>query len=258
LLELAVSYMTLRRYPEAEQVLKQAVAIDPTSMISVNSLAYAYALQGELDRGTAVLDAAPTSLQSNSLILMSRATNLSYGRHYASARQLLAELKPDSGITAADIERLRGDVEWAAGDQAAARPYYLHAASLLEAALKQNASDSHTQPGDLGWVYARLGRTDDALKQGQLGITLHTMDKDVVDAIRALWNMARIQAQVGQVDEAIAGLDHLLSIPAGNNVSVPFLRLDTDWDPIRQDPRFQALLKKYDTAPPAPSATARD
>jgi hypothetical protein len=32
---------------------------------------------------------------------------------------------------------------------------------------------------------------------------------------------------------------------------VPSLELDPTWDPIRHDPRFQALLKKYGSAEPA-------
>jgi hypothetical protein len=42
-------------------------------------------------------------------------------------------------------------------------------------------------------------------------------------------------------------LDTLLSIP--NPVSVPLLRIDPAWDPLRDDPRFQALLDKYSLSP---------
>jgi hypothetical protein len=44
-------------------------------------------------------------------------------------------------------------------------------------------------------------------------------------------------------------IERLLAGPS-YDISVHTLRLDPRWDPIRDDPRFQALLKKYD--PPQP------
>ncbi|MGH8115117.1 MAG: hypothetical protein ACREPS_08725, partial [Rhodanobacteraceae bacterium] len=50
---------------------------------------------------------------------------------------------------------------------------------------------------------------------------------------------------LGDENAAIAALDKVLAAPVGRLVSVPLLKLDPFWDPIRKDPRFQALLKKY-------------
>ena len=49
---------------------------------------------------------------------------------------------------------------------------------------------------------------------------------------------------VGEYDAAIEQLEYLLSIPS--TVSVPLLRIDPTWDRLRDHPRFQALLAKYD------------
>ncbi len=42
----------------------------------------------------------------------------------------------------------------------------------------------------------------------------------------------------------------------GVSYSPVLLWLDPAWDPIRHDPRFQALLKKYARYKPAPATTA--
>jgi len=51
--------------------------------------------------------------------------------------------------------------------------------------------------------------------------------------------LAQVEAELGEVDAAIAALPHLLEVPAG--LTPGLLRLDPSWDPLRNDPRFQKL-----------------
>jgi len=67
--------------------------------------------------------------------------------------------------------------------------------------------------------------------------------------------LAEIQARAGQPEQAIDLLQRLLAIPAGETVSIRRLELDPVWDPLRNDPRFRALLKKYAGAPPIAAAS---
>ena len=59
--------------------------------------------------------------------------------------------------------------------------------------------------------------------------------------------LAEIQAQTGAATEAVQNLKKLLSIPAGETISIARLKIDPVWDPIRNDPGFQELLtmKEY-------------
>ena len=60
--------------------------------------------------------------------------------------------------------------------------------------------------------------------------------KPIAEAFRA-----RALAQLGEVDAAIDALPHLLEVPGG--IHPGELRYSPYWDPLRKDPRFEALLK---------------
>jgi hypothetical protein len=55
--------------------------------------------------------------------------------------------------------------------------------------------------------------------------------------------MAKIYVNCGNYDEAINELDYVLSLRAVNTVNG--LKLQSWVDPLRDHPRFQALLEKY-------------
>jgi len=77
------------------------------------------------------------------------------------------------------------------------------------------------------------------------------IEKDAVDGPVPLEVFARVAAQMGEADRAIAALQKLLSIPyagplATQNVPLTraLLRLDPMFDPLRNDPRFQKLCEE--------------
>lgn len=59
--------------------------------------------------------------------------------------------------------------------------------------------------------------------------------------------MARIYTICGQYDEAIGELDYLLSLET--KFTVHDIELDDTFDPLRELPAYQVLMKKYALAP---------
>jgi hypothetical protein len=64
--------------------------------------------------------------------------------------------------------------------------------------------------------------------------------QDAFDAPKVIVAVARIYAWTGESDQALQLLDRSLTTP--NGITVPLLRLDPIWDPLRSDPRFQKLV----------------
>jgi predicted Zn-dependent protease len=94
----------------------------------------------------------------------------------------------------------------------------------------------------LSWTYLALNRKTDAINTARKAVELLPLEKDAVLGSGNLAALAEMQAQTGAVKEAVENLKKLLSIPAGETVSIARLKIDPVWDPIRNDPRFQQLL----------------
>jgi len=86
----------------------------------------------------------------------------------------------------------------------------------------------------LGAVLAGLGRKEDAINEGKKAVELLPESEDAFAGPQATAALAEIYAWVGEHDEAIRLLDHLLTVP--NSLTVPTLKLDPVWDPLRKDP----------------------
>ena len=68
--------------------------------------------------------------------------------------------------------------------------------------------------------------------------------KDRVSGPNALENLASVYAIVGRHDEAIDLLERLLKTVYMDSITPWMLEIDPVWDPLRENPQFQALLPK--------------
>ena len=242
-----------RRYAEAIGMYRRALTLAPDYLQPHISLAWSYILwQGELDTLRAVLRGLPDAEPGGG------APRVGVGQMIV----LSLERRPDSILTL--LRGLRGDVwnsgesvEWRAltagaahldlGDTAAAHAEFASAAVLLDSAVQARPGDPRLH-GTRGVVMALLGRRVEAhrelrwLEQSDGYRNNHNCPGE--PEVRAI-----ILGNLGETDSALAAVERLL---AGNSrVSSQTLRLDPAWDPLRHDPRFQALLARYANPLPA-------
>jgi len=121
-----------------------------------------------------------------------------------------------------------------------AKKYYDEARSILESKIAEQPEDARFHSA-LGIAYAGLGRKEDAIREGKLGVELLPVAKE---AMRGLWRveaLAKIYIMVSEFNAAIDQLEFLLSKPGW--MSVPLLRLDPAWTPLSDHPRFKKLVE---------------
>jgi TolB-like protein/Flp pilus assembly protein TadD len=238
----------VRNFTEAEDYIDRALQIAPDAPRALVAKVGTLQAEGRLDEASkaaariVVPNEGPAPLE-----IPAKATQLFYERRFDAAIAQLQSVKTPTkaGEPLEEWKEvylpLLGYCQQLAGKPTDARATY----SLAIQAIKPSPNaavpiDHNLLPCALALSYAGLGEKDKALAEAREAVI--DFQDDAIDKPSAEIVLAQVEAQVGDVDGAIAALPHLLEVP--NGVTPGLLRLDPYWDPLRKDPRFQKLCQE--------------
>ena len=159
-----------------------------------------------------------------------------------NATSQMTSLTPNTDTIAyylfnAQHNRLSGELEQERVYADSARNNLVHKIEVAE--------DDSWFHSSLGLAYAGLRQTDSAIAHSEIAIDLLSVSDDFFDSPFLHFNFAEVLVIFGLYDKALTQLELIMSRPGFT--SAAFLQVDPLWKPLRDRPRFKALIEKYET-----------
>ena len=241
----AWTFSMVREHGPTEEMIDRALAIIPDDPDVLANKAWLYRVRGDLPRARAILDKISATAKSNDAMQARVNLLVLEGRYQEAAQSLevqLSQIPNESPSAGGGDWQFLGWVRSLLGDKEGARKAYLEGKSRLELRQQQEPGN-YSIASWLGFCEAGLGNKEAALREGERAMSLLPSSEDAVFGPVAEENLAAIEAQVGELERAIGRIERLLTTPYGAfPLSQALLRLDPIWDPLRQHPRFKALV----------------
>jgi serine/threonine protein kinase len=246
-LAIATNYTFLRRYADLKSALASTLAVFPNDLDSAYWQAYV--------EFQAKADTRPSHQMIDSI----RATNPTLTPDIAEwwLACALAERDTTAAKKASDAHGenptnfgaevllsrsfVEGLIARMTKDEGTAQPALVAARAEQQKVVQAQPNDSQ-ELGLLGLIDAYLGRKEEALREGRRAVGLVPIEKDPLEGVRRVTNLAVIAAWVGDKDLAFEQLESIIRRPS--LLSYGGLKLFPWWDPLRGDPRFEKILEE--------------
>src|SRR4029077_6582235 len=199
--DLALTYIALRRFPEALATLDRVLAWEPTNADALGLKAFVFWATGDLQAVEQLLANPGTEPRMpGGAKTPVRGVQALFQRRYAAAIEILSSAvaaDPKRGEPCDDEKLYLGLSRQRAGDVAAARATYQSAVQDIWCELEKVAPGSRVEAslhGNLGLAYAGLGDAASAVAEGQKALAMTPTSKDPMEGPAQEENMADIYA----------------------------------------------------------------
>jgi TolB-like protein/Tfp pilus assembly protein PilF len=242
---LANNYYATRNFEAADKILDRAIEAAPKSFgARAEKANLAVAWKGDLSVMEKELTQVPPGVDPDGLVTFAQMQLLLLQRKFPDALALIKQSPQDVFHDDKPREFFEGAIHIFSKDKEKALAAFKRARPIAEKALREGPTNA-SRHVVLGMILAGLGEKDTAIAEGRRAVELLPESSDALDGPKITVALAQIYAWTGESDQALQLIDRSLSTP--NGVTLPFLRLDPMWDPLRDDPRFQALIDRYAT-----------
>jgi TolB-like protein/Tfp pilus assembly protein PilF len=241
---LADNYYANRNFETAEKIFDRAIEAAPQSLgPRAEKANLAVAWKGDLSVMEKELTQLPAGVDPDGLVTFSRVQLLLLQRKFPDAIALLKQSPQDVFHYDKPREFFEGAIYTFLNDKEKAVSAFERARPIAEKALRESPNDA-SRHVILGMILAGLGEKELAIAEGKRAVELQPESEDALDGPKTTIALAQIYTWTGETDQALQLLERSLSTPSG--VTIPLLRLDPMWDPLRSDPRFQALIDRHE------------
>jgi serine/threonine-protein kinase len=245
-LEIAVTKFWMRRYAEADRGFDRAISlVSDQALLRIFKARNRVSWHGSRQEAWAALEQAPQEIGLDVLLYRSLSGSWALFRIlYDNPASALAELSAERAETDPVLFHLAtAELHGRMNRAEAGRAHYDSARTVLEAIVRERPDDTFFH-SELAVAYAGLGLVDEATRTGAAAVEMLPLSRDAMDGSDPMAYLAQVYLMVGEHERAIEQLEVLLANPGW--LSAHWLRLDPIWDPLRDHPRFQALLEKYE------------
>ena len=245
--QLALNYIALRNFEAADKTLDRAITAAPQAFGAYGFKAYLAILsKGDLNLAEEQLSSIAGDSDTSGMVTWIRWWLLMFQRNLPGALAIVEKFPGEilrlETTAPAPKPLLKGIIHWLQGDKPQAQTEFEQARIISENLLRE-APEDPARHAQHGLILAALGRKQEAISEGKRAVELLPESKDAFDGPKITASLAEIYALTGDLDEAFRLIEHLLQVPNGLTIST--LKVDPAWDPLRKDPRFQALIDKY-------------
>ena len=235
-------YYNLRKYEEAIAIYNRALALEPHSSLRITPAAMVVEATADIDPLRDVVHTIEAEGPSSAAeVALSSFYLACYERDPAAAARALAKIPSEYvglryPFPHAYYEGLVAELRQ---DAPAAHAAFMGARAKVEKLVA--AQPRNEKPlSVLALIDAQLGDKEKAIREGRTACDMLPPAKDATDGVLLITNLASIYALTGEKDLALEQLATVSKLPFGPSYGE--LRLDPEWDSLRDEPRFEKIV----------------